>query len=37
MQHDIMTINLQVNLAVLYSLCLSTVMGYIDTVSQSGA
>ena len=29
-QHDIMTINLQVNLAVLYSMCLSTVMEYID-------
>ena len=29
-QHDIMTINLQVNLAVLYSMCLSTMMEYID-------
>jgi hypothetical protein len=29
-QHDIMTINLQVNLTVLYSMCLSTVMEYMD-------
>jgi hypothetical protein len=30
MQHDILTINLQVNLHVLYSMCVSTVLQYMD-------
>ena len=31
MQHDILTTNMQLNLAVLYSLCASTVMQYVDS------
>lgn len=30
MQHDVLTITLQINLAVLYSMCVSTIMQYVD-------
>jgi hypothetical protein len=30
MQHDVLTVTLQLNLAVLYSMCVSTVMQYMD-------
>jgi hypothetical protein len=30
-EHEILTIDLQLNLAVLYSMCLTTVMQLIDT------